>query len=182
MRAAEKVGALALLVVLGIHIGAKIEGGLLWEMLWSCNVTALLVAIGVLVDRREVVSVGWLTFVAVGFPLWILDQAVGATTTWPSAAAHMLTPAVGFVYVRRAGLWRHSVTTAFVLHVLLVVLSMTFTPAALNVNMTHEVWPPLADWFPNIWVYQLANTAGVALALAGAFLLARRLRVPGGSA
>ncbi len=175
MRRAEVGFAALLLVVLAIHAYTKIEPGLLSELLWSCNVTAALIAIGTLADRPIVTSVGWLTFVAVGFPLWLLDQAFGGGTTWPSAIAHVLAPLVGFLHIRRAGLWRYSVQGAFGLHVGLLLLSVGLTEPSLNINMAHAVWPPLAPWFGELWLYQLLNLTGGASALGAAFLIARRL-------
>lgn len=175
MRKIELAGSAVLSAAICWHVADKVARDVLPEMLWSCNVTAVMIAVGVLLDRREFTSVGWLTFVSVAFWMWMLDLGAGATTTVASVVIHVSSPLVGALHVRRVGVWRWALAAAAIVQVVLFLISLTLTPPALNINMAHAVWSPFASWFPEIWAYHALNLSGFVLLLGAGFALCRRL-------
>jgi hypothetical protein len=95
---------------------------------------------------------------------------VGVLTTWvpvfTSVGIHLLPLGLGGMSVARNGLPRHAALVAFSGYALLLVLSFVLSPPALNINLVHTVWPPIAHLFSHRATYHIAFLAAVLAVLA----------------
>src|SRR5205823_10181729 len=62
-----------LLGLLAVYALQKSAAGRLPEMLWGCHLASLVVATSILLERPRGRAVGFLFYVAVGLPAWLLD-------------------------------------------------------------------------------------------------------------
>jgi hypothetical protein len=91
-------------VVLGCWVAHAIDlaiGYPLANLLWSCNVATLLLAIGLASGRERVVAIGTLLLI-VGEPFWIFGILIGDFTV-TSPLTHVVAPLVGLASLRRSG-------------------------------------------------------------------------------
>jgi len=164
---------LAVMVALAAHAWGWRDH--LAVMLWSCHVASLVLAMGLLMNWPWAVGAGFLFHLAIGLPAWAIEVAVtrgtfGAPqidwqTLGTSILLHVLTPVAGVIYVWRRGLKqaRRSVLLAWALYLAMLAISRWLTPPAMNVNLAHAVWGPVAGGFPSLLLFHVAG-AGVALA------------------
>jgi hypothetical protein len=158
---------LALMGVLALHTASK-DAAHLQEMLWLCHVATLLMAMGLLAGWHRWVAGGFLLHVAFGTVGWLLDVLETGDTTLSSVLVHMLPLVAGTLEVKRKG-WPSGVVLPTWLFFTLWVISCHWTTdPALNVNMAHAPWGPLAHVMGGVWVSGAFNST----VLLGIFLLA----------
>jgi hypothetical protein len=136
---AAALGALVA-VALMLHVPELIDPQ---ELLYTCHVATMLVAMGLLAGLHRLVATGFLFHLAVGLPSWLLD-AVARGTTWTSTLAHLVPLFAGAWAVRQDGLPRRTPIYAWSMFVACSVVSFFLTDPALNVNVVHAPWPPTA--------------------------------------
>jgi hypothetical protein len=149
----------AVLAALGLHALDKLRLGLLWEMLWSCHVASLCIALGIFLRWPRWAAAGMLFHLAVGIPGYVLDAVV----TWPtrptSVLVHTVPALAGWVMARRYGFPRRAAWDAFAGLLLLQGVSYAITPPALNINLVFRPWTPFAEVFRGVFWSQLPNLA-----------------------
>ncbi len=152
------------------HTLLKVRDGLLPELLWGCNVSAVALILGFAFEWPRVVGAAFLWRLVLGEPGFLAGLGSGERYTWTSALVHLVPTALAALYLRRSGLPRGSAAWALAVSLLLVPLSRAWTPADLNVNFAHRRIAFLAERFPGRWAYRLASLllAGAALGLAEA--------------
>jgi hypothetical protein len=156
----------AVLAVLALHTAYKLEHDLLGEMLWTCHVASLVIAIGLVARRAWLVAVGTAFHLAVGLPSFVLDAIATQHTTVTSVLVHTVPPGVGLHALRHQGPWpRWTPIASGGLYVALVPLSRWLTEPALNVNLAFAPWPPLATISASPWVTWLANVVAMSILL-----------------
>jgi hypothetical protein len=128
------------LALLAVH---AVELDSLQELLYACHVATILIGVGLLAGSRALVGAGFLFHLAVGFPSWLLD-ALARSTTISSVAVHVAPLAAGAWGVKRLGLPRRAPLLSFAMFAACCVVSFVATDPALNVNVVHAPWPPLA--------------------------------------
>lgn len=166
-----------LLAALGLHAINLARTTSLAELLWSCHIATLCLALGVLFRVRTAVATGWLFHLAIGLPAWLVEIVVTRGTfgaakvdTWlftTSTLVHLLPIAVGVLWLRRGGFgisWR-VMLFAWLIQAALIPLSRPFTPPELNINLAHGVWPAVMRSFPRLWVFQAAACAVCAISV-----------------
>ena len=154
------------------------RGPLLPEMLWSCHVATALVGLGLILESRRLVAAGFLFHAGLGFPGFLL---LVLATKWFAAASawvHLLPLAAGGAYLRGRKLERATILHSWLILPVMLPISYWLTPAALNVNLSHGPWGPVATYFPNRWFFYLGLGAVnlAALFLMRAILNRRALR------
>jgi hypothetical protein len=147
-------------------------------MLWLCHVASALMAIGLLAGRHRLVAAGFLFHVGFGTLGWVLDVLATNDTTLSSVLVHLLTLVAGVVEVRRKG-WPEGVVLPAWLFLTAWVFSCHWTTdPALNVNLAHAAWGPLASVMGGVWLSGVFNSAF----MLGSFLVSdkvlRRLTRP----
>lgn len=151
------LGVIVLLSLLW-HGWVKYERGLLIEMVWVCHVSALMLGVGLILRQRILVGVGFIFFAGAGMPLYLLDNIISrCDTTLASFVEHVICPIAGLFEVWRSGIPRYAFLIAWVVAMTLQILSYHFTPAALNINLAHKTWGPLAALVGNVWIYRAGN-------------------------
>ena len=149
---------LALLGAFVLHAALK-DAAHLQEMFWLCHVATMLMVIGLLAGWHRMVAGGFLFHVGFGTLGWVLDVVTTRVTTFSSVFIHVLTLVAGVVEVRRKG-WPDGVVFPTWLFLSLWVLSCHWaTDPALNVNLAHEAWGPLAHMMGGVWLSGLFNSA-----------------------
>jgi hypothetical protein len=149
-----------------LHASTK-SGVHLQEMLWLCHVATALMAIGLLVGARRVAAAGFLFHPGFGTLAWLLDAVAMRETTPSSLLIHLLPLVIGSVEVRRNGWPRGLVLPAWLFFTGCVLVSRWVTDPALNVNLSHAAWGPLASLTGGVWVAGALNSA----TMLGGFLL-----------
>jgi hypothetical protein len=149
---------LALLGAFVLHAASK-GAAHLQEMLWLCHVATMLMVIGLLAGSHRMVAGGFLFHVGFGTLSWVLDVVTTRETTFSSVLIHVLSLAAGGVEVRRKG-WPSGVVFPTWLFLSLWVVSCHWTTdPALNVNVAHKAWGPLAHIMGGVWLGVLFNSA-----------------------
>ena len=145
-RALALLGAVAFVSYL-VHNGNHVLRGEPYDLMWFCNVSPLLLAIGCVWRKPLAVSVSllWLLY---GTPMWFLDLMTGAGMILTSFLPHVVCVAVGVLAVRRLGFPKHSWLWASGGSVLLLALTRLVTPAEYNVNLVFSVWAGWEQYFP----------------------------------
>jgi len=167
---------LVLLFALVLHaLVVKMPAHLLPEMLFACHIASVVLALGILLRRRDLVAVGFWFHAGVGLWGCLLDAIAARTTTPTSVLVHVLPLALGYGELRHREVPRWIPLGAFGLLVGAIVLSYLATPPALNVNMAHRVWPPVARIVPSLWASWAANLAIACVLLLVADRLLRRI-------
>jgi hypothetical protein len=132
------VGLVILAVLVAHAMLAKLPFGLLPEMLWACHVATTILALGVLLPKKELILFGFSFHLGAGMWGYLFDLVAMRTTTWTSFLVHVLPLAVGFAEVRRAGLPRWAPWVSFGFLISMMIFAYNFTPPVLNVNLAHR--------------------------------------------
>jgi hypothetical protein len=160
--------AVGILVALPLHAWTKPKDRRA-EMLWTCHACALMVAAGILLGLPLLAGAGFLFHAAIGVPSQLADYAVTRKTSPTSVLVHVLPVAAGAAALAGPALPRGSVVLASAVSAAMIAVAWWLTPPALNVNLAHAPWPPLARvrflWSrPVWWAVNLGITcAGLAL-------------------
>lgn len=122
------------------------------ELLWACDVAALLVGVALIVGLPVVNGIGvmWLAF---GFPAWAIDCLTGGDFIVTSILIHFGSLVIGLIGIRRIGLpagtWWKALLAALALHL----LCRWVTSPAANINIAHTMWRGWDRIFQSHWQY-----------------------------
>jgi hypothetical protein len=142
---------LALVVDLGLKAPADMSEGL-----WACYWASAMVAIGILFRVRTLVAAGLLFQFAVGLPSWALGMFYTGRVYPTSILVHIIPAMMATAYVWRLPRFPHRATLmACCIFPVALLVSIPWTPPALNVNFAHQVWPPLEDRGMPLQVFHL---------------------------
>lgn len=161
------------LLAIALHAATKAGDGKLWEMLWACHVATTLLGLGILAGSRRVVGIGFLFHLAIGCPAFLLDVIATQTTTPTSVLVHGLPLLAGGLVVARCGLPPRAPLVAWICYLALQLVSYGLTDPALNINLAHAAWEPMARVFPGVWAARLMNAAMALTFLAAAAAIVR---------
>ncbi len=130
------------------------------QILWSCHISNLLLAVGLFAAQP------WLIRLAafwqlIGLPLWAMDMALTGLVTTVSVFSHLGGVAVSLYALRQVRAARGSWVPALVFFLVLQQLTRWLTAPTpySNVNVAHFAYGPWQHWFVNYGSYWLANTA-----------------------
>jgi hypothetical protein len=164
---------LALLAMMPLHVALRPEHG--WLLLSTCDVAAMVTAVALIARWPCVVGVTFLFEVAVGLPAF----AIGLCSTYPlnptGTIIHVVPPLLGGIVVARHGLPARATLAAWCGYTATFIAGYLVAPAALNINFSRFVWPPLARVFPVVGLFQAALLVVIGLLLLAAERVIRRL-------
>ncbi|HEV7744132.1 MAG TPA: hypothetical protein VGO56_03970 [Pyrinomonadaceae bacterium] len=157
----------------------------LGHMLWMCNIGNLLLALGLFFEQTLLIRVA-VIWMAPGLAVWVVyvvptwEMLLRGNFTYSelwgvasSTLAHVGGFCVGMVVIRRVRIDRRAWFYAFIWYFIIQLLSRLVTPAAMNVNVSHNVQVGWEQTFSSYWKFWLVLTAivGVCLWLLGLFLV-----------
>jgi hypothetical protein len=144
-----------------LHAGYYWRHGGLPHLLWMCNIGNLVLAVGMLFSRPALVraAAAWLL---PGLGLWIVTYVLPGAILLTSAVAHVGGFLVAVLALVRVGASRWAWLHATLYYLFMQQVARLFTPAELNVNVAHAVWPGWERTFGAYWQFWLATTAAAA--------------------
>lgn len=174
--ARDRLLAAALVAALVAHaLATKLPDDRLDEMLYSCHVASLILAVGLVGRWRWLIAAGFVFHLGIGWVAWTLDVLDTHTTTPTSALVHFLPLLSGFFVFRDRAFPRGATAAAFAIYAVLQPISYWLTAPAHNVNLAHAPWPPLEPYFPSMGIHRVAMAAIALAFLAAAELAFHRL-------
>jgi hypothetical protein len=168
---ADIVVGLAALALALLHAGAHVLAGRPHDVLWICNVAALLVGPAVLL-RSPTLSAVCLTWLPPGTLVWLLDVILAGSSILPTSyGAHLGGTAASIYAVRRNGHAPRGFLASLGVLAAVLLASRIALPPHTNVNSMRAV-PPGWEFLGDAWaVFAAASIAcGVGIALAGHLL------------
>lgn len=153
----------------------------LGNMLWTCNIGNLVLAVGMFLEKRILVRVSvmwmvpglivWCIYVVPTWGMLLTDQF-----TWrqlfavmASSLAHLGGLTIGLVALRRIGMDKRVWLYAFGWYFVVQLLSRLVTSSSMNVNLAHRVQDGFEQSFSSYWKFWLLLTTLVGM---GSWLLA----------
>lgn len=153
-----------------VHAGEHVRAGRPHDVLWICNVAALLVGPAVLLRSRMLSAVGF-TWMLPGTFIWLLDVILAGSSILPTSyGAHLGGAAVSVYAVRRNGHAPRGWIAALVVALAVALVSRIALPPDANVNSMHAV-PPGWEGFaiPGLPLWEGFQGLKILVALALAF-------------
>jgi hypothetical protein len=170
------VGAAALAGFLA-HAAAHIARGTPEDILWMCNLAALLVAVGLLLGRARPLAVG-VSWLLIGDVLWAIDVLAGGELLLTSPLTHLLGLAAGIFGIRKLGFPAATWPIAALGLIALQEACRWITPARSNVNVAFSLYAGAEMIFPSFWLYRATLLVLAAACFAVTEVGARKLLRP----
>jgi hypothetical protein len=162
--------------VYAAHVYDKRQREIIPELLWACNVSNLLMSLGLLFDLYWLTAISFLFQVGVGLPAYTFE-VLGTREAYERSIVMHVAPALfGYVALKDVGLPPHLGLITF-LTMVVGVLAVSFycTRPSLNVNVVHAPWELCQTYFSaRMPLYRLMNASICLLFLLTAELLCRR--------
>ena len=159
----------------------------LGHMLWMCNIGNLLLALGLFLEQAILVRVavmwmvpGLLVWFAYVVPTWGMlltgnfsyTELLGVVS---STMAHVGGFTVGMVALQKIKMDSRAWVYAFLWYFIVQLASRLITPAAMNVNLSHNIQAGWEQAFSAYWKFWFVLTALVGICLWTFGLLLRKL-------
>ncbi len=121
-------------------------------------------AVGLLLGFNELICISVLLLI-IGAPLWPIEIIRTGIMELTSIGTHYAGLIVGLFVLRKAGMGRNSWLYAWILFLVLQQFTRLFTPAELNINLAHSIYPGWENIFSAYWQYWLFTSLGSILCL-----------------
>lgn len=142
-----------------LHDTAHVEAGRWYDVFWVCNVSALLVAPGVIARSPTLCAVAF-TWLMPGTAVWLIDSFVAGANILPTSWGVHVGGALAALYgVWRSGFAPRGWLAALGMLAATLVASRLFLPPRFNVNVVHSVpvgWHFMGGTYPGFVVAALA--------------------------
>ncbi len=122
------------------------------NLLWSCNVGAAFVAVGLLAGAPVITAAGALLLIA-GEPFWIADLAGGGPFLPTAPLTHVGVLVLALVGLRRTGLPRWSWLVAAVALAIATAAARVVGPSEENINLAFRIPEGFEGPWPSHGVY-----------------------------
>lgn len=159
------LGLLPLLFFLAQAIHYWRYGGL-GHLLWMCNLGNIMLGIGLLIGRRELIRAAALWTIP-GLAVWIRYVLLASGLYFSTTLAHIGGITVGMIALRRVRMDGRAWIYAFAWYLLTQLAARLLAPPALNVNLAHRVQDGWENIFNSYWKFWIVLTLAVALILWG---------------
>jgi hypothetical protein len=134
------------------------------NLLWMCNVGNVLLAIGLLSGRRELIRATAIWTIP-GLAVWIRYVVGHYETFLSSVFVHVGALVVGLIAVRVVRMDRIAWVYAFVWYLILQVAARLITNPELNVNVAFRIQNGWEQTFSSYWKFWIVMSAVVAAGL-----------------
>jgi hypothetical protein len=133
-------------------------------LLYMCNVGNLLLAIGLLFARRELIRAAAIWTIP-GLLIWIRYVVMEYDYVFSSFLAHVGGIAIGLIALRRVRMDRIAWLYAFAWYLVMQLAARLFTTPELNVNLAFRIQPGWEQTFSSYWKFWIVMSAVVAASL-----------------
>jgi hypothetical protein len=140
------------------------------NLLWMCNVGNLLLAIGLLLNQRELIRAAAIWTIP-GLGIWIRYVLFEYDFAVSSALAHVGGIILALFVLRRVRMDRIAWVYAFVWYLFMQLVSRLTTDPRLNVNVAHRIQTGWENAFSSYWKFWVVLTALVGFCLWGVGLV-----------
>jgi len=145
----------------------------LGHMLWMCNIGNLVLGVGLLLGYPILVRVS-VMWMLPGILVWFIYVVMAWGVFFSSTLAHVGGLIVGLIAIRRTRMNQVAWLYGFLWYLIVQAFSRLFTPAQLNVNVSHRIQESWQGSFTAYWKFWLVLSSGVAVGLwVLAFVLSR---------
>ena len=150
-RRLQLIGLLPLLIFL-FRLGQYVDEGTPDWIMANCNVTLLMLSLGMLAAWRMPVRVAaiWLT---IGVPLWLIDDWVTQVLWVASILSHLGGWLLGLYALRRVRVTGRSWLPAAGWFFFWQLMTRLTTDPALNINIAHAPYEFTKGWFASYWQF-----------------------------
>jgi hypothetical protein len=163
----------ALMMLIAVHMTVRPEHA--WLLVSTCDIAAIVTAVGLVASRPRWIAVACLFQGAVGLPALVIGMLTTYDTNITGVAIHVVPLAIGATVVARDGLPPRAALVAWLGYAASMLLASVIGPPELNLNFGSRVWPPVAHVFPALILFQCAVISLVGgLLAAGSWLVRRR--------
>lgn len=138
--------------------------GGLGNLLWMCNLSNVLLGIGLLISHRELIRAAAIWTIP-GLALWIIYVLVPSGFYLSTTLAHVGGFIVGMVALQRVRMDRRAWAYAFAWGGLTQLAARFLAPAELNVNVAHRVQDGMETAFTSYWKFWIVLMIAVAITL-----------------
>lgn len=147
------------LLILTLVITNTIYYGLT-NILWLCNISALLAGVALLLGMRQMAPIG-ATFMILGLSAWLMNIAVNNGFEEPvSYITHFSFAAAALYIFVCIPVGRRLWAGCFCWWLLCQLLSRLFTPPELNINLAFSIWPGWERMFSNFFSFWCFTNIG----------------------
>lgn len=154
----SRIAGAAALVLFAIKLAADSANGQAANILWFCFIGNLCLGLGLLTHRVLIARVGAL-FAIAGLPVWAISMTLVDGITSASALAHVGGAAIALWVIAawRSPPWRAwpVALCGWLLALTLQTLCRWLTPPALNINLSHAIYPGWEPYFSGYFSYNL---------------------------
>lgn len=133
-------------------------------LLYMCNVGNLLLAIGLFLNRREMIRAAAIWTIP-GLGIWIRYVVLEYDYVFSSFLAHVGGIVVGLIVLRTVRMDRIAWLYAFTWYLIAQIAARLFTAPELNVNVAFRIQPGWELTFSSYWKFWIVMTAVVAASL-----------------
>jgi hypothetical protein len=134
------------------------------NLLWMCNIGNLLLAIGLFIERRELIRAAAIWTIP-GLAIWILYVVLKYEVALSGILAHVGGVLVGLFVLRNVRMDRIAWAYAFAWYLVLQLAARLFTSPDLNVNVAFRIQTGWETTFTSYWKFWIVMSAVVAAGL-----------------
>jgi hypothetical protein len=155
------------------HLSTNLKDGTPENMLWLCNLSNLVLALGIFFRLPLLIRISALWLIP-GIPLWLVDMTRTGYSPASTFVSHVGGLAVAIYALSKIHATKTMWLYGWIYGFLVQAACRLFTPPVLNVNVAFETYPPLSTIFHHYWQYWIFNAVASA---AGLWLIAFVLNV-----
>jgi len=134
------------------------------HILWICHISNLLIALGLFLGHVELIRISTLWLI-IGAPLWPIEIFRTGIMELTSIGTHYVGLMIGLLIIRQFGMGKRSWLYALLWFLFLQQITRLFTPAVLNINLAHSIYPGWEQFFSAYWLYWIFIIVSSAICL-----------------
>lgn len=152
------------LIFFTLHANYYLEVGGLPHMLWMCNIGNLALAAGLLLAQPVLIRLAVIWLIP-GLPVWLWFVVKPGGWIITSFFAHAGGLIVGLIAIQKVRATRWMWLQALAWYLFVQEICRLFTPAELNVNVSHQIYGDFETTLSAYWQFWIFGTLVVAVCL-----------------
>jgi hypothetical protein len=134
------------------HLHYHLEHGTPGHLLWLCNLSNLVLAVGLFLQKPFLIRIAALWLIP-GIPLWIWDMSRTGDDPLSTFLSHMGGTAVAILALGKVRATPNMFFYAWLYGFFVQLICRFVTPPELNVNVAFQIYPGFDLIFQNYWSY-----------------------------